>query len=85
VRIKGDARLSRDALRSALDVAGIQTGVYYPSLTNDVLAASTPRAHQPPCNNATAACREVLSLPVHHHLLESELSRIVDEVRGLLG
>ena len=65
----------RDALESHLDDAGVDTAVYYP----------TPVHEQPPYSDldgsyphAERASEEVLSLPVHPQLEDSEVDRIVE-------
>jgi len=85
VRITADARLSRDGFVTALTERGIGCGVYYPALVFDhecyrghpgVVSGSFP--------NATQATAQVVSLPVHPLLRESEVDQIVTTVRELL-
>ena len=86
VRITDDARLSRSEVIDGLASHGIGSGSYYPRVIQDyecyrndtrVIADSTPRAEQ--------AASEVLSLPVHPHLSDSDVDRIVHAVHQLLG
>ena len=67
-----------------LHARGIGTGIYYPRVVFDhdcyrdhpgVVAAEVPEAFR--------AAREVLSLPVHPHLSEADVDRVVGEVRPM--
>jgi dTDP-4-amino-4,6-dideoxygalactose transaminase len=77
LRIDEQARVDRDVLQARLADDGIGTAVYYPRLVADGLIDSCPRA--------TAVTRQVLSLPVHQHLSDSDLERIVCAVRSALA
>jgi perosamine synthetase len=86
IRVAATARLDRDALAARLRARGVGTGIYYPRVVfdhdcyrdrPDVAISEVPEAFR--------AAREVLSLPVHPHLSESDIDRIVDEVRSALG
>lgn len=82
IRVDSDAPLDRKELATRLHVAGIGTGIYYPRLMHDydcfrnssqVIVDQTP--------NAEAVAQEVLSLPVHQYLEDTDLIRIIEEVR----
>jgi perosamine synthetase len=84
--VTGDAPLTRDDLTKHLETGAIGFGLYYPRLMHDydcyrghaqVGVDETPRAAQ--------VTSEVLSLPVHQHLTEEELDRIITTVRGAFG
>jgi perosamine synthetase len=86
IRVTAAARLDRDALAEQLGARGIGTGIYYPRLVFDhdcyrdhpgVVASEVPEAFR--------AAREVLSLPVHPHLSVSDVDRVAEHVRDLLG
>lgn len=86
VLVGDDVRLSRDALLAALIKAGIGCGVYYPRTVFDydcyrdhpqVVVADVPVA--------TDVASRCLSLPVHPHLSECDLDRIVTTLTSLLG
>jgi perosamine synthetase len=86
VRITGEAPISRDGFADALREAGVGCGVYYPGVVFDydcyrnhpgVVVAEVP--------NARAIASEVTSLPVHPHLTEADLEKIVVVVREVLG
>ena len=66
----------RDALQAALDDAGIDTAVYYPTPTHRLpaydLELDLPETER--------ACREALSLPVRPGLTEDEVARVVAAV-----
>lgn len=72
----------RDALRSALTAAGIESAVYYPrSLSAQPALAAFAR----PTPNADAFCAETLALPVHEGLGPHGVERVVDTVRAFHG
>jgi perosamine synthetase len=86
ILVDDDARLDRDGLLDALSAAGIGCGVYYPRPVFDydcyrdhpqVVVAATPVA--------TDVSRRCLSLPIHQHLSEMDLDRIVTTMTTLLG
>ena len=86
IRVTAAARLDRDALAARLRARGVGTGIYYPRVVFDydcyrdhpgVVTSEVPEAFR--------AAREVLSLPVHPHLSVSDIDRIVEETRALLG
>jgi perosamine synthetase len=85
IRVTAAARLDRDALAGRLRARGVGTGIYYPRVVFDygcyrdhpgVVVSEVPQAFR--------ASREVLSLPVHPHLTESDIDRIIEEVRAAL-
>jgi dTDP-4-amino-4,6-dideoxygalactose transaminase len=86
VRVTDEASLDRDALAAAVADRGVQSGIYYPRVVFDydsyrehplVIPADVPCARD--------AASHVLSLPVHPHLADSDLDRIVDAVRVAFG
>jgi dTDP-4-amino-4,6-dideoxygalactose transaminase len=68
---------SRDELRSHLDSAGIETGVYYPETIHRQPPYRTPGQWFP---SAEQSAREVLSLPVHPELSSADLIRVIDAI-----
>lgn len=86
VRVTAEARIARDALRGELARAGITTGVYYPRPVFEYRPyAECPQVVVSDVPSARRASKEVLSLPVFPGLSPTELDRIVDIVRRLLG
>lgn len=69
----------RDALRAHLDAAGVETGVYYTAGLHQL--GIFPQARHPRLGRAEAACREVLSVPVHPGVGPAERERVVESVR----
>jgi dTDP-4-amino-4,6-dideoxygalactose transaminase len=65
----------RDALRAALDEAGIDSAVYYPRPLDQQPALAHDRAGPTP--TATWLCDRVLSLPVHEGLEEHDIDRVL--------
>ena len=80
VRVPGD----RDEAARLLNEAGVGTGVHYPLPTyrQRLYVELGYRDHLP---ETERACREVLSLPVHPSLTETELATIVRAVESLAG
>ncbi|GAA1798175.1 DegT/DnrJ/EryC1/StrS family aminotransferase [Planosporangium flavigriseum] len=83
VRVGADAPITRDDLGKHLDEAQIGYGLYYPRLMHhydcyvdhpQIADDATPLAQQ--------IAGEVVSLPVHQHLADSDVDRIVAAVRG---
>lgn len=72
----------RDALRSALAEAGIESAVYYPrSLAAQPALADFAR----PTPNADAFCAQTLALPVHESLSEADVACVIAAVRAFHG
>ena len=69
----------RDALKAALEAAGIGVAVYYPSALHKLgaLAAALPPPHLPV---AEATCKEVLALPVYPGLHPDERAHVIATV-----
>jgi perosamine synthetase len=85
LRVTPDARLSRNELAEHLVREGIGCGVYYPRLVFDYdCFRRDPRIGVPDVPAAARACREVLSLPVHPRLNETDIARISEVVREAL-
>jgi perosamine synthetase len=86
VRITDKARLSRIEFMDELNAAGIGSGIYYPKPCYDYdCYRDHPLVSWSPLAETERAAREVVSLPVHPHLSESDLDRIVHTVRKLLA
>ncbi len=86
VRVTEEARIGRDELASRLTEAGIGTGIYYPRPVYDYdCYRDHPALDLIDTPNADRAGREVLSLPVHPTLADTDLDRIVASVRKLLA
>ncbi|WP_122088972.1 DegT/DnrJ/EryC1/StrS family aminotransferase [Halalkalicoccus subterraneus] len=67
----------RDGLKEALERADVGSKVYYPTCIHELAAYDGYSADVP---NASRACDEVLSLPVHPHVSADDIDRIVDAV-----
>ena len=67
----------RERLRTALDRAGIESRVYYPTPIHEQPAYDD---HDVTLPNAEAAAEEVLSLPVHPAVEDHDVDRIADVV-----
>lgn len=62
----------RDALRQTLAAVGISTSVHYPALSTH------PLWQQDPCPAAERAAKEILTLPLHLALTETDRKRILN-------
>ena len=82
VRVGEGAPVDRNQLAARLQQAEIATGIYYPRLMHDYdCFRSDSRVVIDETPNARTTIAEVLSLPVHQHLGEDDIARIVDETR----
>lgn len=86
VRITDDAKVSRDDFMAALQAEEVGCGVYYPRLVHDYACfADHPRIVVEPTPVAASVVDQVVSLPVHPKLTDSDLDRIVSVVRSVLS
>jgi perosamine synthetase len=82
VRVTEDAPLTRDGLAKYLREAEVGCGLYYPALMYDYdCYAGHPGIITDPTPAAARVTGQVLSLPVHQHLSEGDLDRIIATVR----
>ena len=83
------AFLERGELAAALTEKGVGNGIYYPKLVFDYDCYAghplIPDASVADFPVAAAVASEVLSLPVHPKLSESQLDTIIETVREVLG
>ncbi|MDQ1422900.1 MAG: perosamine synthetase [Acidimicrobiaceae bacterium] len=85
VRIDPDARRTRDEVQAELAAWGIEAGVYYRALVFDhPYVRAIPSVIIDECPVAAAMTGQVLSLPVHQHLSDEDLARIVHAMRTAL-
>ncbi|WP_354637075.1 DegT/DnrJ/EryC1/StrS family aminotransferase [Kitasatospora camelliae] len=85
VRLTDDARAGRDEVIEALDRAGIEARVFYPRLAFDHdCYRDHPRIARGDTPRAELVTRQVLSLPVHPRLTDTDLDRVIDTVRQTL-
>jgi dTDP-3-amino-3,4,6-trideoxy-alpha-D-glucose transaminase len=71
----------RPALQASLTAAGIETLIHYPMPLHEQPAFAPYRAHE--CPVATRAARELLSLPLHPGLADSDVQTVVSAVRNM--
>jgi dTDP-4-amino-4,6-dideoxygalactose transaminase len=83
------AMLSRDELAAALTERGIGNGIYYPKIVFDYDCYRghplIPGADVSDFPVASAVAAQALSLPVHPHLTDGQLDKIIETVREVLG
>lgn len=72
----------RDALREHLNQRGVGTGIHYPVPLHlqPAFAGSGSKAGDLPY--AERACREIVSLPLHPYLNESDVAYVIEQVRS---
>ena len=86
VRVTDEAPLTRDELADRVAEDGVGSGIYYPRLVHDYACyADHPAVVVGDTPNAARAAAEVLSLPVHPHLVGDQLERVVAAVRRAYG
>lgn len=86
IRITPDAAVSRDEAVAKFQEAGIGAGIYYPKLIGDYQAyAENPNVKISETPVAKRVASEVISIPVHQGLSESDLARIIDVVSSVVG
>jgi dTDP-4-amino-4,6-dideoxygalactose transaminase len=86
VLVTDDAPVTRQQLMSGLAERGVASGVYYPRLVHDYACyVDHPGVVVDPTPVAQRVARQCLSLPVHHHLSDGDLERIVEAVRAVMG
>lgn len=86
VRVTEACRVDRDGLAAGLAERGVGTGVYYPRVVFDYDCYRNHRAvRTAEVPNAARAARQVLSLPVHPHLTDDHLDRIIAAVKEVAG
>jgi dTDP-4-amino-4,6-dideoxygalactose transaminase len=77
VRIEDDSRQDRSAVRRELAEASIDTAVFYPKLVFDYECFQASRlVARDHCPVAAEVTLQVMSLPVHQHLADSDLDRV---------
>lgn len=74
----------RDGLRRHLAAIGVATAVHYPVAVH-LQPAYLTRLHGGPLVHTETAASEVLSLPIHPYLQESEVDTVVEAVREWVG
>ncbi|CAM3681980.1 DegT/DnrJ/EryC1/StrS aminotransferase family protein [Kibdelosporangium persicum] len=88
VRITEDAPISREEFSAKLTEKGVGNGIYYPKVVFDYdCYRDNPKitAALEDVPVATRVAREVLSLPVHPKLTDSDVDTIVETIREVLG
>ena len=69
----------RDDLRNFLLERKINTGIYYPTLLYNYPSMSS---YQSSCQNAESLIKEVLSLPVHPALSDSDVFEVISSIKA---
>lgn len=79
-----DSPVTRDDAAAVLQSCGVGSGIYYPRLVFDYdCYRSHPGVVLDPVPTAERVARQCLSLPVHQHLSNGDLDRVIDAVRSL--
>ncbi|MDQ0574695.1 DegT/DnrJ/EryC1/StrS family aminotransferase [Agromyces albus] len=86
IRVTEEARVDRAEFVEQLTEHGIGSGAYYPRLVTDYDAYRRhPRVSIADTPVAARVAREVVSLPVHHHLADDEVDAVIAAVRKISG
>jgi perosamine synthetase len=86
VRVTKQAAVSREAFIAGLAERGVGAGIYYPKAAYDYACfRSNPRVVLDPCPIAEQFATEVVSIPVHQHLSDDELTTVIAAVRAVVG
>lgn len=86
IRVTSESGLTREELSTKLAEAGIGSGIYYPRMVFDYESyRNHPRVKIGEYPVADRISKEVLSLPVHPHLNDDEINKIIDSVREIVG
>jgi dTDP-4-amino-4,6-dideoxygalactose transaminase len=75
----------RDALRSGLEVRGIETAIHYPEPLHLQPAYAFLGGREGDFTVSEAACRTVLSLPLHPALSDADAGAVAGAVREVLA
>jgi dTDP-4-amino-4,6-dideoxygalactose transaminase len=73
----------REAVRTALGDQGIETLVHYPIPMPRQQAFSAERPDE--CPVADLVCGQVFSLPLHQHLEDADVERVIAAVEQVAG
>lgn len=86
IRVTEWCPITRDTLQERLAEAGIGTGIYYPVPIHRQASFQGITGADVDLPETDRAAREVLSLPVHPKLIETDFGKIIFEVRrAVLG
>ncbi|MGC4808101.1 DegT/DnrJ/EryC1/StrS family aminotransferase [Micromonospora sp. DT233] len=86
VLVGEDAPVTRDEVIARLTEQGVGCGIYYPRTVYDYdCYREHPRVVADPAPVAERVARQCLSLPVHHHLADGDVDRIIEVVRKAVG
>ena len=86
VLVDDDAPVDRDELAERLSQNDIGSGVYYPKTVYDYdCYRDHPRVVIEDTPVATSVAARCLSIPVHARLSASDIDKIVDTVRNIMG
>jgi perosamine synthetase len=82
IRVPAD---QRNAMCEYLETCGVESKVYYPLPVHRQPYYENMFAHQPALPKTELASQEVLSLPVHPYLVQSDLELIADSVNRFVA
>ena len=74
-----ELKILSDELREFLLERKINTGIYYPSL---LYTYPSMKEYQSSCPNAEILVKEVLSLPVHPALSDSDVFEVISSIKA---
>ena len=82
VVVESESPISRDGLQETLEQKGIQSQVNYPVPLHRQPVFANTASPPPVLPVADDLATRVLSLPVHHHLEDDEVERVIADVRA---
>ncbi|MCW3841321.1 DegT/DnrJ/EryC1/StrS family aminotransferase [Micromonospora yasonensis] len=81
-----EAPVDRDEVISRLAAAGVGCGIYYPKTVYDYECyRDHPRVIADPAPVTERVVRQCVSIPVHHHLTDSQVDQVIEAVRKAVG
>jgi perosamine synthetase len=86
VLLTEEATVGRDEFIARLTEQGVGCGIYYPKTVYDYdCYRDHPRVIADPAPVTERVVRQCVSLPVHHHLADGDVDRVVEAVRKAAG
>ncbi|MEV4410527.1 DegT/DnrJ/EryC1/StrS family aminotransferase [Catellatospora sp. NPDC049609] len=86
VLVGDEAPITRDELIAKLTEQGVGCGIYYPKTVYDYdCYRRHPRVIADPAPVAERVVKQCVSLPVHNHLSDADVDRIIEVVRAAVG
>ncbi len=86
ILVTDEAAITRDELIAKLGEQGVGCGIYYPKTVYDYdCYREHPRVIADPAPVTERVVKQCVSLPVHNHLSDSDVDRVIEAVRTAVG